>query len=57
MLFNLSQERHFPSLRKTGKEIQFGEKYGPCFTGDGNDELSAHTEPFNGIGKCCSWSK
>ncbi len=58
MLFNLSQQRHFPSLRATGKEIYCSSSFGPCFTGgDGNLDLSAWYEPFNGIEKCLSRSK
>jgi hypothetical protein len=57
MLFNLSQQRHFPN-KGIKKQIECGPTLGPCFTGgDGNHDLSARLEPFNGIKKCLSRPK
>ena len=51
MLFNLSCCRHFPT-KQTGREILCSSERGPCFTKDGNSELGAYYEPFNGD-RCC----
>ena len=56
MLFNLSKQSHFPNKR-TGKEIYCHSDCGPYFSGDGNSELSAYSEPFNGYTNCRSWAK
>jgi hypothetical protein len=56
ILFNLSCSRQFPSKRKTGKEIECYNDYGPCFNGGGGSELDAWKEPFNGNGKCYSFA-
>jgi hypothetical protein len=54
MLFNLSQQRHFPHSQQVKWAIFGASNYGPFFSGDGNSELIAHSEPFNGDNKCAS---
>jgi hypothetical protein len=55
MLFNLSQQRHFPHSQQVEGAIYGGSDLGPFFTGDGGlSELSAYLEPFNGDNKCLS---
>ncbi len=55
-LFNLTRSRHFPS-KATGYDIYCNSYWGPCFNGSISDDLSAHTEPFNGYNKCRSYAK
>ena len=56
MLFNLSKQSHFPNKR-TGIEIFCLSSWGPCFSGDGDSELSTYDEPFNGDNACYSCAK
>ena len=55
ILFNLSQQRVFPNVKK-GKAIKCDKETGPLFTGGGDYELCAANEPFNGEGNCSSWA-
>jgi hypothetical protein len=53
MLFNLSQQRHFPHSSQAKYAIDCRSYRGPAFSGDGNwYELCACYEPFNGDNKC-----
>jgi hypothetical protein len=54
MLFNLSQQRHFPLSQQAKYAIFGGSDYGPKFAGSIDGELSAYSEPFNGDNKCAS---
>ncbi len=55
-LFNLTRSRHFPS-KATGKDICCRSDFGPYFIGIGGmGELGARDQPFNGKGKCFSYS-
>jgi hypothetical protein len=56
MLFNLSQQRHFPHTQQAPYAIYGGSGYGPCFDGDSGSELSASFEPFNGDNNCESYA-
>lgn len=49
MLFNLTQQRHFPN-KQTSYAIGCYDNKGPYFTGDGEEELAA------GNGKCTSFA-
>jgi hypothetical protein len=55
MLFNLSSRINFPS-KHTGTDINCSKKYGPSFSGSNDSELDALCEPFNGDGKCKSYT-
>jgi hypothetical protein len=52
MLFNLSQQRCFPS--QTGTAIGCYRVTGPWFSDGCYFELCAVNEPFNGENNCCS---
>jgi hypothetical protein len=56
MLFNLSQQRHFPHTQKVEGAIWGYSGNGPCFNGGNGSELSASYEPFNGDNKCYSFA-
>jgi hypothetical protein len=57
MLFNLSQQRHFPHTQWVRTAIFCHSDYGPCFDGGGvGSELGAPNEPFNGDNKCLSYA-
>jgi hypothetical protein len=56
MLFNLSQQRHFPLSQQAKWAIYGNSIRGPWFTGDGGGDLSAYSEPFNGDNKCVSYA-
>ena len=54
MVFNLSQQRHFPLSQQAQVAIRCASNYGPCFTGGGANELSACNEPFRAENNCRS---
>jgi hypothetical protein len=54
MLFNLSQQRHFPHSSKAWYAIGCYRYRGPAFTGGNAWELCAYYEPFNGDTNCAS---
>jgi hypothetical protein len=56
MLFNLSQQRHFPHTQQAEDAIFCGSICGPWFTGGSEVELSACFEPFNGDNNCLSFA-
>jgi hypothetical protein len=56
MLFNLSQQRHFPHTQQAEYAIYCGSVRGLYFSGAGAWELSANSEPFNGDYKCASYA-
>jgi hypothetical protein len=56
MLFNLSQQRHFPHSSEAGYAIGCISNRGPAFSGGGSYELGARDEPFNGENNCRSFA-
>jgi hypothetical protein len=54
MLFNLSQQRHFPHSSQAKYAIGCYSYTGPGFTGGNAWELCARYEPFNGDNNCGS---
>jgi hypothetical protein len=56
MLFNLSQQRHFPHKQYVNWAILCSYNYGPYFGVGEADELGAYDEPFNGVNKCRSYA-
>jgi hypothetical protein len=56
MLFNLSQQRHFPHSSQAKWAIGCRSVTGPGFCGDNDWELCAWDEPFNGDNNCFSWA-
>jgi hypothetical protein len=56
MLFNLSQQRHFPHSSQARCAIYCDSYRGPMFSGGNAWELCACYEPFNGDTNCESFA-